>query len=187
MAVYEKYIMVNEGQSLFDTTIFGLWFFLKLAFKLLIYFPLVFTGYIIATKFLDKQAHGILWIGTILFMAYVIYLFLYFLKGIILVLKFHGNLLWLPLLVIAVSFTCVLPVWLTWDSATNLILKLGGNTIIQWIFAIAFGVYIYFRYNFLTNIAPTFAFSSYNAGIHFAAVILKKTSLLKATKSKEII
>jgi len=67
MAVYEKYARGNEGQSLFDTTIFGLWFFLKLAFKLLIYFPLVFTGYIITTKFLDKHAHGILWMGTILF------------------------------------------------------------------------------------------------------------------------
>ncbi len=187
MAVYEKYAIGNEGQSLFDTTIFGLWFFLKLAFKLLIYFPLVFTGYIIATKLLDKQAHGILWVGTILFMAYVIYLFLYFLKGIILVLKFHRNLLWLPLLLIAISFTCILPVWLTWDTATNLILKLGGNTTIQWIFAIAFGAYIYFRYNFLTNIAPRAVFPAYDAGVHFTRMIVKKTSFMKAIKSKEVI
>src|SRR5436309_362501 len=102
MAIYEKYIVWNEGQSLFDTTIKGLWFFIKLAFKLLIYFPLVFTGYIIAAKLLDKNAHGLLWIGTIVFFAYLIYLFLYFLKGIILALKFHGNLIWVPLLLMAI-------------------------------------------------------------------------------------
>gem|GEM_PF-1098897 len=187
MAIYEKYTALNEGQSLFDTTLRGLWFFAKLAFKLLIYLPLVFTGYIIAAKFLDKEASAILWIGTILFIAYVLYLFLYFLKGVILVLKFHRNLLWFPLLLIAISFTCILPVWVTWDSATNIILKMGGNITMQWIFAIAFGTYIYFRYNFLTNIAPSFAFPAYDAGIQFAAMIVKKTSLLRATKSKDLI
>jgi len=94
---------------------------------------------------------------------------------------------WLPLLLIAVSFTCILPVWLRWDDATNLILKQGGNTAIQWVFAIAFGAYIYFRYNFLTNIAPRAAFPAYDAGVHFARMIVKKTSLMKAIKSKEVI
>ena len=187
MAIYENYNVWNEGQSLFDNTIRGLWFFIKLSFKLLIYLPLIFTGYIIASQFLTKQAHGILWIGTILLIAYFIYLFMYFLKGIILVLKFHRNLLWLPLLFIAVSFTCILPVWFIWDSARNLILKMGGNITIQWIFAGAFGIYIYLRYNFLINIAPISAFSFYSAGIHFAAMILKKASLVKATKSREVI
>src|SRR6266542_5352116 len=186
MPFYEKYAMWNEGQSLFDNTIRGLWFFLKLAFKLLIYLPLIFTGYIIASQFLSKQAHVILWIATISLIAYFIYLFIYFLKGIILLLKFHGNLLWMPLLLIAVSFTCILPVWLIWDSASKIILNAGGNITVQWIFAVAFGIYIYSRYNFLSNIAPIFAFSSYNAGIHFAAMILKKTPLPKATKSNDV-
>ena len=187
MAIYGKYTMWNEGQSLFDTTINGLWYFIKLAFKLLVYLPLVFTGYIIASQFLSKQAHGMLWIATILLIAYLMYLFMYFLKGIILVLKFNRNLLWLPLLLIAVSFTCILPVWLIWDSATNIVLNMGGNITIQWIFAIAFGVYIYFRYNFLSNVTPTSALPACNAGIHFAAMILKTTSVARATKSKEVI
>ena len=120
MAIYERYNVWNEGQSLFDTTVRGLWFFVKLAFKVLIYFPLIFTGYIIAAKFLDKQTSGILWIGTIMFIAYVLYLFIYFMKGVVLVLKFHKNILWLPLLLIAVFFTCIVPVWLTWDAASKI-------------------------------------------------------------------
>ena len=59
MPIYENYTGWNEGQSLFDATIRGLWFFIKLAFKLMIYFPLIFVGYIIASQFLNKQAHGI--------------------------------------------------------------------------------------------------------------------------------
>jgi len=187
MAIYEKYTAWNEGQSLFDTTLRGLWFFAKLAFKLLIYFPLVFTGYIIATKFLDKQSSGILWITIILLIAYAVYLFIYFLKGVILVLKFHRNLLWISLFLIAVSFTCILPVWFMWDTIENTISKLGGNITAQWIFALAFGTYIYFRYNFLTNIAPSSVFPAYDAGIHFTAMILRRTSTLRAIKSKEVI
>ncbi len=66
-------------------------------------------------------------------------------------------------------------------------IKYGWYTTIQWIFTIAFGTYIYFRYNFLTNVAPSFAFPAYDAGIHFTGVILKKASLLKAANSKEVI
>jgi hypothetical protein len=186
MAVYEKYNVWNEEQSLFATTLRGLWWFIKLTFKLLVYLPLIFTGYLIATKFLDPKANGILWIGTTLLIACALYLFMYFLKGIILVLKFHRNLLWLPLLMIAVSFTCILPIWLAWDAATTIISDIRGNIIMQWIFAIAFGAYIYLRYNFLTNIAPSFAFPAYDAGIHFAAMILKNASLVRAAKSKEV-
>lgn len=185
MAIYEKYTAWNEGQSLFDTTLNGLWFFIKLAFKLLIYFPLVFTAYIIATKFLYKQADAFLWIGTILLIAYTLYLFTYFLKGVILAFKFHHNLLWIPLFFVAVSFTTVLPVWFMWDTIGNAISNIGANTTTQWIFAIAFGTYIYFRYNFLTNIAPSSVFPAYDAGFHFTAAILKKTSRLRAIKSKK--
>jgi hypothetical protein len=64
---------------------------------------------------------------------------------------------------------------------------MGGNITLQWIFAIAFGAYIYYRYNFLTNIAPSFAFPAYDAGIQFTAMLLKKPFLLKAAKSKEVI
>lgn len=186
MAIYEKYPAVNEGQYLFDTSIKGLWFFIKLAFKLFIYFPLVFIGYLIAAKFLDKNAHGLLWFTAIAFFAYLIYLFLYFLKGVVLSLKFRHNFLWVPLFFIAVTFACVLPIWLIWNTAANLIGKMGGDETMQWIFAIAFFVYIYMRYNFLTNIAPVFAFPAYHAGFHITNRLFKITSF-KAAKSKEVI
>jgi hypothetical protein len=67
---------------------------------------------------------------------------------------------------IAVSFTCVLPVWFMWDTIGNTISKVGGNINVQWVFSIAFGAYIYFRYNFLTNITPLFALPAYDTGIH---------------------
>jgi hypothetical protein len=187
MALYEKYSFWDEGQSLFDTTIRGLWWFMKLALKLLVYFPLVFVGYIVAAKFLDKQTNGIFWIATILSIVFVIYLLIYFIKGIILGLKFHRNVLWIPLLLIAVSFTCILPVWLTWNETGKIILDMGGNKTLQWLFAIAFATYIYYRYNFLINTAPLLAFPACDAGIRFTAMLLNKTFFLTRAKSKEMI
>lgn len=114
------------------------------------------------------------------------YLFLYFLRGVILSLKFRHNLLWLPLFFIAVTFACVLPVWLIWDTARNLIVKMGGDETMQWIFAIAFFIYIYMRYNFLKNIAPVFAFPAYHAGFYITNSLFLKYLLLKQQNQRKL-
>src|SRR2546428_5166380 len=58
---YESY-GYNDGQHLFDFTLRGLLIFLKLALKTLIYLPHLFTAYLLATKLLDKQNSGLVWV-----------------------------------------------------------------------------------------------------------------------------
>lgn len=59
MAFYPKYYYKNENQHLFEVYLGGLWFFLKLLIKGLLYLPHLATAYLIATLFLNRQDSGL--------------------------------------------------------------------------------------------------------------------------------
>jgi hypothetical protein len=129
----------------------GLWVAFKWAWKLLIYSPLLFTGYWIASKVLDKQSHGLLWIGVTLVVAVVLYHILMAVKSLLIVQRNRGNLMWIPLFTVCVAFTCLLPVYLAYDSVNYLVQKLNGSDILTWIVLACFAMYIYFQYDFLND------------------------------------
>jgi hypothetical protein len=142
----------------------------KLLFKGLIYFPLLVTGYLLTTHILQRKDHALAWIGLTLLFAFVLYAIVYFFKGIVIALKSRGNLLWIPVFIVCVSYTCIAPVWIMFDAIEKLMFQLSkeqGATL-TWLFSFALGGYIYSKYQFLINIAPAFVAPFYQAGINLA-------------------
>jgi hypothetical protein len=149
MQEYTYYNTVNHQGRQLAKTQNGLLLALKAAFKLLVFFPLVVTGYWITTKLLTRQSEGILWIIIPIGMAIVLYGVLIALRSFIIAKKQKGQLIWLPVFILCVLFSCVLPVYVAYQPINQLTSRMQGGTIITYIILLIFGMYIYSRYDYL--------------------------------------
>ena len=188
MSVYARR-NYDDGQILFNRVLFAFTIAIKIILKIIIYSPLLYIGWLIANQILTANTNKILWLALILIFATVIYFIIYFLKGVLIALKHNHNWLWLPLFLFCVAFTCALPVWILFDPLTNFISRYTqtNQQLLTWIFALAFGLYVYSKYHFLTNIAPTIAYPYYQRGINMTMHSLNLSNSFKAKKSKAII
>jgi len=178
----------DTGQHIFDRALWALWMAAKWILKLVIYLPLWFSGYIISTNILNKEDSVFAWIGLIVIFAVFLYQLLFFVKGMIIGFKSWGNLFWIPLFILCSAFTCVLPVWIVFDILQPFAIELSmrsGDTV-TWIFAVAFGLFLYSRYHFLTNMAPLAAYPAYQMGIDTASKLLNITTKVTAIKSRQL-
>ncbi len=170
-----NYIHYNSEQYLFDRCLHGIFIAIKLLFRGIIYCPLLITGYFIACNILDKKDHAIAWIGLIVLSAYILYLFIFFLKGMLIAFKSRGNWLWILLFIACISYTCIAPAWLLFETIQKCMFHLSkeqGKTL-TWLFSFAMSAYIYSKYQFLMNVAPIFAAPVYQAGINFVLFLIK--------------
>jgi hypothetical protein len=188
MRLYEKH-QCNDGQLLFNKILLAFALTIKVALKALVYSPLLFLGWVIAKQILTEKIDKILWIAVILLFAVVFYFIVYFFKGAVIALKHNKNLFWIPLFVLCVLFTCVLPVWIVFGYVKKFFTAYSeaNNNLLTWIFACAFGLYVYSRYHFLTNIAPTTAYPYYQSGINMTMHLLNFSNSFKARKSQDVI
>ena len=188
MSVYARR-NYDDGQILFNRILFAFTIVIKLALKIIVYSPLLFIGWLITKQMLDVSRNAILSIALILLFATLIYFIIYFFKGVLIALKHNRNLFWIPVFIFCVVLTCVFPVWIVFEPLKNFIGRYAeaNQQLITWIFAAAFGLYVYSRYHFLTNIAPNAAYPSYQMGINSTIHSLHLTETFKAKKSVESI
>jgi hypothetical protein len=164
------YIIYGLEQYLFGLCLYAIWIIIKLIFRAIVYYPLLTIGYIIATKILDKNDNALAWITVILLFASILYQLVYLIKGMMITLKGRKNYLWILLFIICVGITCVFPAWLLMVAVKEIIFTLSKeNTgIISGMIAVVFGLYIYSRYLFLTDVVPSVAYHAYQLGILLA-------------------
>jgi len=145
--------------------------------ELIVYSPLIFLGYFITKAILNADTDKILWIALIIIFAFIFYFIIYFLKGVLIALKHNAKFILGPAFYNRVIITCVLPEWIVFNPLENIIAHYAdtNHKILTWIFAGAFGLYVYSRYHFLTNIAPTSAFPYYQRGIIMTMHLLNLT------------
>jgi hypothetical protein len=160
-------------------------------FKALVYCPLIFTSFYIIFSFMKGETSSLMGLGLVILFSLILYFIVYFLKGVIICLKSNNRIIWLLPFIFCVAFTCILPVYIVLDPIGSLVKSSSHSqtehSTIKWIFSITFGVYVYFRYDFLRNISPSTAFPAYQAGIDFTTTILKHSYRIKAEKSGESI
>ena len=172
-----RYSFIDSSQYLFNKALLVLCIAMKLFFKLIVYLPLWFVGYMIVTNILGKGDSALGWIGLIALFTLLLYQIVFFIKGIIIGLMNEANFLWIPLFVVCISFTCIFPAWIVYNYIQPILQELspksGGG--MSWIGAIAFGIYTYSRYHYLTNIAPVAALPSYQLGI---SIVSKSTNAI---------
>jgi hypothetical protein len=145
----------NDGENqFFNSCVIGLIITVKYCFKMLIYSPFLLTGYLISKAFLHRSDHVFLWMGMTLLVAYIFYIFISILKKLINIWRAENKFYWIPLFIICVAFTCILPVYLVFEPLEKIIGRLthGSNvSLITWIFSMAFGFYVYSRHRFFRN------------------------------------
>ena len=73
------------------------------------------------------------------------------LKQVIVAFKASGNILWIPLLIACIAYTCIFPVWLVFNPVKYLMGYVSAEKaiLLTWLFSISFGVYLFRRYEFL--------------------------------------
>jgi hypothetical protein len=160
------YMNYGAEQYFFGICLYAFWSIIRMLFKAIIYCPLIITGYLITTGILDKRDHAVTWMLLIVSLAFILYHIVYLIKGMLIILKARKIYLWIFLFVVCVGFTCVLPAWFFMITVNGIILShTKENTgIISCMIAVVFGLYIYSRYLFLTDIAPTIAYPAYHLG-----------------------
>jgi hypothetical protein len=139
----------DASQRQLQTTNRGLVIAFRLLLKALVFSPLIFTGYLLAVRVLDKKAHGLLWVTVILIFAGLLYTALMMLKNIINELKNKGNYWWIPVFFLCIAFTCILPARLIYDPLNHIVLQMKGTPAVTRMIDVCFAVYVYFQYDFL--------------------------------------
>ena len=141
----------DPTQRQLQTTQRGLLLVFKWVFKSLVYAPLLLTGYLICTLFLDKKAHGLLWLGLPVLLAYLVYIVVMATKKILNGLRAKGSLLWLPLFVFCIAFTCVLPAYMVYSPVNYVVHECKGNQTVTILLMACFTGFVYFQYDFLNH------------------------------------
>lgn len=122
----------------------------RLFLRALIFSPQLITGYLLCKLLLSKTDTTLLWMIAIVLVAVLTHFFILMLKQIIIVLKNKGNFLWIPILIVCLSYTCIFPVWIVFNPVNYLMHLISAEKAVYltWLFSIAFGIYLYFRYDF---------------------------------------
>jgi hypothetical protein len=144
----------DPTQQQLQTTQRGLWLVFKWAFKGLVYTPLLITGYLCCTAFLDRKANGLLWFGITILFAFLLYIAIIAAKKILVSLKAKQNPLWLVLFIFCVAFTCIVPAYLIYAPLNYIVLELKGNKTVTILLVACFDLYVYFQYDFLNHKPP---------------------------------
>jgi hypothetical protein len=142
----------TEGQRLFDNYLIGLFFIAKWTIEGLIYSPFILTAYIITTHILHRHDHALLWLALTGVFAFVLFCIFSLLLVQMRELRNKKNSLWLPIYVLYVSYTCILPVYIVFKPIEHLVREMTHETsvtLLSWIFCVVFGSVVYNRYHFL--------------------------------------
>lgn len=116
----------------------------------IVYSPQLITGYFLCRLFLNKTDSALLWVTAIILVACLIHFLILILKQIIISLKSSGNFLWIPLLLIALAYTCIFPAWIVFRPVEYCMSYISAERAVSltWLFSTAFSIYLYFRYDF---------------------------------------
>lgn len=104
-----------NDQQMFDRNTNALWKVAKWLFKALVYFPLIITSFMIVFSFMKNEVSSLLGLAVVMLVIFILYLLVYFVKGILIRLRNNNKLLWILPFIICVAFTCILPVYLVLD------------------------------------------------------------------------
>ena len=146
-----RHIYENEGQHLFDFVLRGFLFFLKNAFRALIYSPFLIAAYLVSELFLNRNDHALLWLTMILIFSFALFILFTYLKKVMARLREKGNIYWIPVFILCLAFSCLLPAWIVYGPVKNIIAKLTGAhyiPAIAMIISLSFGYFVYTRHQF---------------------------------------
>jgi hypothetical protein len=126
-------------------------FVVKLAVRALVYSPQLLTAYLACQRFLTRNDSAQTWLLSLLSLAITMYVLTLLLKALLLALKQKGHGLWLPVFLLLLTYTCLLPVWLLfpWVKTLMTLLDKEHASWLSFAASVALALYIYSHYNLL--------------------------------------
>lgn len=188
MRVYDNR-SYGDGQILFDRTFSAFAIIIKYLLKVIVYFPLLFISEVLTKQITGNNTDIVIKLTIIIILSVILYYCIYFLKGALMALKYNQNLPWIPFYIFCIVITCILPAWIIFEPLQTFTGRYTetNQQLVTWICALTFGLYVYGKYHFLTNIAPMKAFPYYQRGIIITNHLLRFSKGLKAKQSREFI
>ena len=144
---------ISDGQFHFNRSMRGLKLTLFFLLLCVVFSPLLFLAYWIDTKFLPLNAPGHVWLLAVLGTGLLIYGVLFLFKVLIIGLHRNHSGWWVPLFLVSVALTCILPAVITFPIFNYLTVHTRPVT---WVLDIAFAYFVYGQYNFLNQRLPFF-------------------------------
>jgi hypothetical protein len=160
-----KLTFINSDSGVWLVTL-GMLF--RYVFSVVIYLPVLCTGYYLSNLALSPLDHSLGHLVLVLLFSYLVYLGVFFLKGVSLALKARGNIIWLFLFMVCVAFTCLLSPWLVAGPLSRAFLRWHLSSWLVWVLTFWFGYLIYNRYKFHVPSAPVMARFAYQFGFNLA-------------------
>ena len=160
------YVPIDSEQYIFDRNQSAFGLLATWLFKALLFSPLLITGYFLASQVLQKGEAAVLWIASTFGFAYLLFLCIYFLKGMVIGLVERKNLFWIVIFLFCIAYTCIGPAWFVYYFCHNFMLRLSANVgnYVTWIITIATSMICYKQYDFLSDGAPIVALLTYRLG-----------------------
>jgi hypothetical protein len=155
----------EDGSIAMITVLFTLMF--KAIYYGFVYLPIWAASYLLTKKiqplYGDSKPIKVIMLFII---AYLLYSFVFFLKGLMIVFKVNNKVIWIPIFIVCVIVTCLLPTLISYNIIRGLLRPSKGevvNNLDYWsaLFAIIIGGFIYNKYKFHTDTCPRMPFWSY--------------------------
>jgi len=140
-----------DMQAEFDTQARGIGRAFKGTVFIFTFLPLLVAGFFVASQFLDANNSAFAWLGLIGVVALSAYGLVLFLKSYTLSLKRRHNPLWVPLFLFLVGITCVLTPVLAYEPIAGAFARWHWPNSLAWILDIGIGLFIFSKYNFLSE------------------------------------
>lgn len=158
---------------------------MSIFYSAFVYVPLLMMGYFMATALSRFYSSDVfIKMGLTMALSYLLFSFIYFIKGVMIGLRNTGRLGWLALWLLCVILTCGAQVIIGQNLLADFFTsrQIANAELWSWAGATSLLILIYSHYQFLTNIAPSVVFWSYRLG--FLSVKTKNGSHKKGAPHK---
>jgi hypothetical protein len=140
---------------------------ISILYSAFVYVPLLAFSYSLVTKISPLYSNDIyIKVGLTGIVAYLLFSFVYFLKGVLIGLRNNRQIIWIAVWIICVIATCGIQAILGQNFLESLFRDrhIANYELWSWIGASAIIILIYSHYQFLSNVAPRSVFWCYKTG-----------------------
>jgi uncharacterized membrane protein YczE len=126
----------------------------KYFFRALVYSPFILSGFLTSGLFLHRKDNAVIWLGMALLIAYFFHFLIILLKDAIANWRRQRKVIWMPLYIMCVAYTCVLPAYIIFGPVEKIMSSLNHQMnaeLFSWIVSVGFGFYLFRRHGFLKN------------------------------------
>jgi hypothetical protein len=158
---------------------------ISVLYSAFVYVPLIMLSYFVANKLSGLYSNDIyIKIGLTVITGYLLFSFIYFLKGILIGMRNAGHKMWVVVWLFCVIVTCGIQAVVGQSLLEEFFAsrQIANYQLWSWVGGGAIVVLIYTHYQFLTNIAPSVVFWIYRLGfrtmpqLNFKSISVPKKS-----------